>query len=140
WPETGAGDILVARRHGHDRGHDGGVRIVDPADTLAPSAAGTRCAEGENPVQAGYSDSAAGLGIRRRKTMSSVTVSGVQVQNPLAMIEFGPNADLLAIARNMALVFVFQYAGLLLPALLIGWWHRRRHLRTERRAIGPLPR
>jgi membrane protease YdiL (CAAX protease family) len=71
-----------------------------------------------------------------------VQLAGLSLANPLQALAADPQADLLGLARDTAAILGLQYAGILLPALALGWWHRRRPLRAYglRTAGQPLPR
>ncbi len=58
-----------------------------------------------------------------------ISVLGIKLANPLEILVANPNADLLGLSRDMALLLLVQYGGILIPAFLVGWWHRRRPLR-----------
>ncbi len=58
-----------------------------------------------------------------------ISVLGIKLENPLETLVANPNADLLGLSRDMALLLLVQYGGILIPAFLVGWWHRRRPLR-----------
>lgn len=51
------------------------------------------------------------------------------VTNPLETLRTNRDVDLLAASRDLALLLLCQYIGIMLPAFLIGWWHRKRALR-----------
>jgi membrane protease YdiL (CAAX protease family) len=53
---------------------------------------------------------------------------GLTLPDPLRTLASDPQADLLVVARDLAVVLLLQYAGPLLLAVLIGRWHRRRPL------------
>jgi membrane protease YdiL (CAAX protease family) len=53
---------------------------------------------------------------------------GIKPQNPIETLRANPNADLLEMSKDLALILVLQYVGIMLPALIVGWWHRRRCL------------
>jgi len=53
---------------------------------------------------------------------------GVEIQNPITVLEANPNADLLEMSRNLAVILFLQYGGIMLPALTIGWWYRKRRM------------
>lgn len=55
-------------------------------------------------------------------------VLGVEIQNPIAVLEANPNADLLEMAKNLAVILLLQYGGIMSLALTIGWWHRKRRI------------
>ncbi len=57
-----------------------------------------------------------------------ISMLGVKLANPLETLVANPNADLLGLSRDMALLLIVQYGGILIPAFLVGWWHRRRPL------------
>ena len=56
----------------------------------------------------------------------AIRILGVETQNPIDVLKANPNADLFEMSKNMGLLLLFQYGGIMLPAFLIGWWHRRR--------------
>ena len=57
-----------------------------------------------------------------------ISLLGIELPNPIETLKANPNADLLEMSKNLALILLLQYGGILLPALGIGWWYRRRRL------------
>jgi membrane protease YdiL (CAAX protease family) len=55
-----------------------------------------------------------------------ITMLGIDLQNPIEVLKTNPNADLFEMSKDLGLLLFVQYAGIMLPAFLIGWWHRRR--------------
>jgi hypothetical protein len=53
---------------------------------------------------------------------------GVEIQNPITVLQANPNADLLEMSKNLGVILLLQYGGIMLPALTIGWWYRRRRM------------
>jgi membrane protease YdiL (CAAX protease family) len=53
---------------------------------------------------------------------------GVEVQNPITVLQANPNADLLEMSKNLASILLLQYGGIMFLALTIGWWHRKRRI------------
>lgn len=47
-----------------------------------------------------------------------------------ALVPTGPNPDYLTASFTVALVLAIQYVSLLMPAFLVGYWHRRRSARN----------
>ncbi|MFX1245216.1 MAG: lysostaphin resistance A-like protein [Promethearchaeota archaeon] len=47
-----------------------------------------------------------------------------------AVIPSGPNPDYLGASFTLLIILLIQYAFLLIPAFLIGWWHRRRPVKS----------
>jgi membrane protease YdiL (CAAX protease family) len=56
----------------------------------------------------------------------AIRLLGIDLQNPLEVLKANPNADLFEMSKDLGWLLLFQYGGILLPAFLIGWWHRRR--------------
>lgn len=56
----------------------------------------------------------------------AIRILGVNVQNPIEVLRTNPDANLFEMSWDLALLLLFQYGGIMLPAFLIGWWHRRR--------------
>jgi len=56
----------------------------------------------------------------------AIVILKIDLQNPIEVLKTNPNADLFAMSKNLGLILFFQYAGIMLPAFLIGWWHRKR--------------
>jgi uncharacterized protein len=57
-----------------------------------------------------------------------IQLSGIEISNPLEVLAENPDADMLKMSVNMALLLLFQYGSIMLIAFVIGWWHRRRKL------------
>jgi membrane protease YdiL (CAAX protease family) len=55
-------------------------------------------------------------------------IMGIQIVNPLDTLRENPNADMLEMSKSLALILIAQYAGIMIPAMAIGWWHRKRTL------------
>ena len=55
-----------------------------------------------------------------------IQLLGIDLQNPIEVLKSNPNADLFEMSKNLGLLLTVQYGAILLPAFLIGWWHRRR--------------
>ncbi len=53
---------------------------------------------------------------------------GIELKNPIETLSANPNADLLEMSKTLAAMLLLQYGGIMLPALGIGWWYRRRRL------------
>ncbi|MFO7891636.1 MAG: CPBP family intramembrane glutamic endopeptidase [bacterium] len=52
----------------------------------------------------------------------------IDVVNPIEVLKANPDADLLEMSQKLGVILLLQYGGIMVPALLIGWWHRRRRL------------
>lgn len=57
-----------------------------------------------------------------------IQLLGIEVTNPIEVLQADPSADVIEMSKNLALILLFQYGGIMLLALGIGWWHRRRRL------------
>lgn len=55
---------------------------------------------------------------------------GIELTNPIETLKANPNADLLEMSKTLAGILLLQYGGIMLPALGLGWWYRRRRLST----------
>lgn len=53
---------------------------------------------------------------------------GIEIQNPIMVLQANPNADLLEMSKNLMAILLLQYGGIMLPALTIGWWYRKRRI------------
>jgi membrane protease YdiL (CAAX protease family) len=61
------------------------------------------------------------------------------VNNPLEMLRTNRDVDLLVASRDLALLLLCQYIGIMLPAFLIGWWHRKRPFRKYGMSLAERP-
>jgi membrane protease YdiL (CAAX protease family) len=61
------------------------------------------------------------------------------VTNPLETLRTNRDFDLLVASRDLALLLLCQYIGIMLPAFLIGWWHRKRPFRDYGITIAERP-
>ncbi len=57
-----------------------------------------------------------------------IRLLGIELTNPLETLKANPNADLLEMSKTLAGILLLQYGGIMLPALGLGWWYRRRRL------------
>jgi len=55
-----------------------------------------------------------------------INLLGIDLQNPIEVLKTNPNADLLVMSKNLGLLLLFQYVGIMLPAFIIGWLYRKR--------------
>ena len=56
-----------------------------------------------------------------------IRLSGIAVKNPLAELSVNTTGSgLIAAARQLFVLLIFQYAGYFLLIIPIGWWHRHR--------------
>ena len=53
---------------------------------------------------------------------------GINLVNPMETLKSNPNADMLEMAKTLALILMAQYTGIMIPAFAVGWWHRKRKL------------
>lgn len=53
------------------------------------------------------------------------------ISNPIEVLKENPDFNLLTASRDLALLLFCQYIGWLLPAFLLGRWHRKRGLRAS---------
>lgn len=61
---------------------------------------------------------------------------GIELTNPIETLKTNPNADLLEMSKTLAGILFLQYGGIMLPALGIGWWYRRRRLSEYGLTVG----
>lgn len=50
---------------------------------------------------------------------------GFELRNPIEILKTNPNADLLKLSKDLAIILVAQYAGVFALAFGIGWWRRK---------------
>ena len=55
-------------------------------------------------------------------------ILGLKPANPINVLAANPGADLLEMSRDMAILLLIQYGGILPLAFLVGWWRSRRKL------------
>ncbi len=53
---------------------------------------------------------------------------GIEIPDPVKMLEANPNADVMGMSGSLAVILLIQYASIMIPAIGVGWWYRRRKI------------